>query len=76
MVKLTEQESTALLMSLGRGGKSFTEEQGNTLLDWAINIKIDYAILQAVFSGQIRVGFAGGSVNGELQFYPVETKKV
>ena len=45
---LTEETGTKLLISLGRGQESFTEEDALTVLNWANDIVLNYEILQTV----------------------------
>jgi hypothetical protein len=66
---ITEKEKTALLIQLGRGQETFTAEDAKIVIDWAIKIRIDNAILDALMHD---TAFALTVVDGEIHVKLVE----
>jgi len=49
---ITDAELKRLILALARSGKPFTEEDGQRVLAWAIEMRIGYAMLGLALQGR------------------------
>lgn len=59
---LTEEQAIALILSLGesRGQEGFTEEEANTICEWATNVIVEQSLLDGVLSGHMLINLVDG----------------
>lgn len=64
----TDEQVMTLIMSLAqaRGDKGFTEDEAQELVDWAVEVRINYELLGLILDGFIAVNW--DSEHGEPAF--------
>jgi hypothetical protein len=54
---LTDEQAQTLILSLAdaRGDKGFTEEEANSVCEWAVGVMTETALLEAILMGDMNI---------------------
>jgi hypothetical protein len=66
-----ELETLILALARGHGAKGVTQEDIDTMCNWAIEARVAASLLAAALEGRVRLRAEGG----EIRFYSPETQE-
>lgn len=68
ILSLDETQKVIMAFARGRSPKVFSEEEGRKIVDWAVDVRVDAALLTNLLRGDVDVDL----VDGEMLFRAVK----